>query len=126
MDYAELSCYRRCLSDSAYLRDLSFAHGAMASYLLNELYANELSENAQYLRNVMYGRIFCKTTFSTFICSACRILFVCRITRLSRAEPYGCKAKSGRQPASGGGLLRPASAAMKSWPNEAKKNSSCI
>jgi len=51
------------VTDAVYLTQricgiCSLAHGAMASYLLDELYANELSENAQYLRNVMYGADF--------------------------------------------------------------------
>jgi len=42
----------RHLTDAVYLTQricgiCSLAHGAMASYLLDELYANELSENAQ-------------------------------------------------------------------------------
>ena len=53
----------RHATDAVYLTQricgiCSLAHGALASYLLDELYANELSENAQYLRNVMYGADF--------------------------------------------------------------------
>ncbi len=53
----------RHVTDAVYLTQrvcgiCSLAHGAMASYLLDELYANELSENAQFLRNVMYGADF--------------------------------------------------------------------
>ncbi len=53
----------RHVTDAVYLTQrvcgiCSLAHGAMASYLLDELYDNELSENAQYLRNVMYGADF--------------------------------------------------------------------
>ncbi len=36
----------------------SLAHGATASYLLDELYDNELTENAQILRNIMYAADF--------------------------------------------------------------------
>ncbi len=53
----------RHVTDAVYLTQricgiCSLAHGAMASYLLDELFANELSENAQYLRNVMFGADF--------------------------------------------------------------------
>ena len=36
----------------------SMAHGACASYLLDELYDNEISENGQLLRNIMYASDF--------------------------------------------------------------------
>lgn len=36
----------------------SLAHGAAGSYLLDELYGNQVSETAQYLRNIMYGADF--------------------------------------------------------------------
>jgi len=36
----------------------SLAHGAVASYLLDEMYDHDLSENAQYLRNIMLGADF--------------------------------------------------------------------
>lgn len=36
----------------------SLAHGACASYLLDGLYHEEIPENAQYLRNLMYGADF--------------------------------------------------------------------
>lgn len=53
----------RHATDAVYLTQricgiCSLAHGATASYLLDDLYANEISENAQYLRNVMYGADF--------------------------------------------------------------------
>lgn len=48
----------RPIADAVYLTQrvcgiCSLAHGAIASYLLDELYDHELSENAQYLRNIM-------------------------------------------------------------------------
>jgi len=36
----------------------SMAHGACASYLLDDLYDNEISENGQLLRNIMYASDF--------------------------------------------------------------------
>ncbi|WP_216093672.1 nickel-dependent hydrogenase large subunit [Sporolituus thermophilus] len=36
----------------------STAHGAVASYLLDELYDNDIDENAQYLRNIMFAADF--------------------------------------------------------------------
>lgn len=53
----------RHATDAVYLTQricgiCSLAHGAVASYLLDEIYDNELSENAQYLRNIMYAADF--------------------------------------------------------------------
>lgn len=53
----------RRASDAVYMTQricgiCSLAHGATASYLLDELYDNELSENAQILRNIMYAADF--------------------------------------------------------------------
>ncbi|MZP30728.1 nickel-dependent hydrogenase large subunit [Heliobacterium undosum] len=53
----------RAVTDAVYLTQrvcgiCSLAHGATASYLLDELYDNEIPENAQYLRNIMYGADF--------------------------------------------------------------------
>lgn len=50
----------RHVTDAVYMTQrvcgiCSTAHGAVASYLLDALYDNHLSENAQYLRNIMYG-----------------------------------------------------------------------
>lgn len=50
----------RHITDAVYLTQricgiCSLSHGATASYLLDVLYDNDLSSNAQYLRNVMYG-----------------------------------------------------------------------
>lgn len=50
----------RQVSDAVYLTQrvcgiCSTAHGAAASYLLDELYDNDLPENAQFLRNIMYA-----------------------------------------------------------------------
>jgi len=76
----------RHVTDAVYLTQricgiCSLAHGALASYLLDELYANELSENAQYLRNIMYGADFLQTTSGTFTCSACRTSCACPTSR---------------------------------------------
>ncbi|MDD4237795.1 MAG: nickel-dependent hydrogenase large subunit [Desulfotomaculaceae bacterium] len=48
----------RHITDAVYLTQrvcgiCSLAHGAVASYLLDELYDHDISENAQYLRNIM-------------------------------------------------------------------------
>lgn len=53
----------RHVTDAVYLTQricgiCSTAHGAVASYLLDMLYDNEISENAQYLRNIMLGADF--------------------------------------------------------------------
>lgn len=53
----------RHVTDAVYMTQrvcgiCSLAHGAVSSYLLDELYDNELSENAQYLRNVMFAADF--------------------------------------------------------------------
>lgn len=53
----------RHVTDAVYLTQricgiCSTAHGAVASYLLDTLYDNEISENAQYLRNIMLGADF--------------------------------------------------------------------
>ncbi|SFH25208.1 hydrogenase large subunit [Desulfotomaculum arcticum] len=53
----------RKATDAVYLTQrvcgiCSLAHGAVASYLLDEIYDNDLSENAQYLRNIMYAADF--------------------------------------------------------------------
>ncbi len=53
----------RHITDAVYLTQrvcgiCSLAHGAVASYLVDEVYDNELSENAQYLRNVMLASDF--------------------------------------------------------------------
>ncbi|MBM7866521.1 nickel-dependent hydrogenase large subunit [Heliobacterium gestii] len=53
----------RAVTDAVYLTQrvcgiCSLAHGATASYLLDELYDHEISENAQLLRNIMYGADF--------------------------------------------------------------------
>jgi len=50
----------RHVTDAVYMTQricgiCSTAHGAVASYLLDELYDNNLSENAQLLRNIMYA-----------------------------------------------------------------------
>ncbi len=48
----------RHITDAVYMTQrvcgiCSLAHGAVASYLLDDLYDHELSDNAQYLRNIM-------------------------------------------------------------------------
>lgn len=53
----------RHVTDAVYMTQrvcgiCSLAHGALGSYLLDELYDNQISENAQYLRNIMYGADF--------------------------------------------------------------------
>lgn len=53
----------RHVTDAVYLTEricgiCSTAHGATASYLLDMLYDNDLDENAQYLRNIMFGADF--------------------------------------------------------------------
>ncbi|MCF8010185.1 MAG: nickel-dependent hydrogenase large subunit [Clostridiales bacterium] len=53
----------RHVTDAVYMTQrvcgiCSTAHGAVASYLLDELYDNEIQENAQYLRNIMYAADF--------------------------------------------------------------------
>ena len=53
----------RHVTDAVYMTQrvcgiCSLAHGAVGSYLLDELYDNQISENAQYLRNIMYGADF--------------------------------------------------------------------
>lgn len=53
----------RHITDAIYMTQricgiCSLAHGAVSSYLLDELYDNDLSENAQYLRNIMFGADF--------------------------------------------------------------------
>lgn len=60
--YEWLMCGRH-VTDGVYMTQrvcgiCSLAHGAIASYLLDELYDNELSENAQYLRNIMLAADF--------------------------------------------------------------------
>ena len=47
VSYTHLDVYKR-----------QMAHGACASYLLDELYDNEISENGQLLRNIMYASDF--------------------------------------------------------------------
>lgn len=54
---------QRKITDAVYLTQricgiCSLAHGAVSSYLLDQLYDNEISENAQYLRNIMFGADF--------------------------------------------------------------------
>lgn len=51
------------VTDAVYLTQricgiCSMAHGAVASYLLDQLYDNDINENAQYLRNIMFGADF--------------------------------------------------------------------
>lgn len=53
----------RHVTDAVYLTQricgiCSTAHGAIASYLLDKLYDNEIQENAQYLRNIMLAADF--------------------------------------------------------------------
>lgn len=53
----------RHVTDAVYMTQricgiCSTVHGAVASYLLDALYDNDISENAQYLRNVMLGADF--------------------------------------------------------------------
>lgn len=53
----------RHATDAVYLTQricgiCSMAHGAVASYLLDAVYDNDISENAQYLRNIMYAADF--------------------------------------------------------------------
>ena len=53
----------RNVTDAAYMTQricgiCSTAHGAVASYLLDELYDNDIDENAQYLRNIMFAADF--------------------------------------------------------------------
>lgn len=53
----------RQVADAAYLTQricgiCSLAHGAVASYLLDRLYDNDVDENGQYLRNIMFGADF--------------------------------------------------------------------
>ncbi|ACL69145.1 nickel-dependent hydrogenase large subunit [Halothermothrix orenii H 168] len=53
----------RKVTDAVYMTQricgiCSLAHGAVGSYLLDELYGNIISENAQYLRNIMFAADF--------------------------------------------------------------------
>ena len=53
----------RHVTDAVYLTQrvcgiCSTAHGAVASYLLDALYDNDIDENAQYIRNIMLGADF--------------------------------------------------------------------
>ena len=53
----------RNVTDAVYLTQricgiCSLAHGAAASYLLDQVFDNEVSENAQYLRNIMFAADF--------------------------------------------------------------------
>lgn len=53
----------RHVTDAVYLTQricgiCSLAHGAVASYLLDELYDNDLTENAQFMRNIMFAADF--------------------------------------------------------------------
>lgn len=53
----------RHVTDAVYMTQricgiCSTAHGAVASYLLDRLYDNDIDENAQYLRNIMFGADF--------------------------------------------------------------------
>lgn len=53
----------REITDAVYLTQrvcgiCSLAHGAVASYLLDQVFDNDISENAQYLRNIMYAADF--------------------------------------------------------------------
>lgn len=53
----------RSIEDAVYMTQricgiCSTAHGAVASYLLDELYDNDIEENAQYLRNIMFAADF--------------------------------------------------------------------
>lgn len=53
----------RKVTDAVYMTQricgiCSLAHGAVGSYLLDELYGNQISERAQYLRNIMYAADF--------------------------------------------------------------------
>lgn len=53
----------RNITDSPYLTQrvcgiCSLAHGAVASYLVDEVFDNTIDENAQYLRNIMLGADF--------------------------------------------------------------------
>lgn len=53
----------RHITDAVYMTQrvcgiCSLAHGAAASYLLDDVYDNELTENAQLLRNIMYAADF--------------------------------------------------------------------
>ncbi len=50
----------RHITDAVYITQricgiCSTAHGAVASYLLDKLYDNDIDENAQYLRNIMFA-----------------------------------------------------------------------
>ncbi|MDR7868539.1 MAG: nickel-dependent hydrogenase large subunit [Sporomusaceae bacterium] len=53
----------RHVTDAVYMTQricgiCSTAHGAVASYLLDQFYDNDIGENAQYLRNIMFGADF--------------------------------------------------------------------
>lgn len=53
----------RNVADAVYMTQricgiCSTAHGAVASYLLDDLYDNDIEENAQYLRNIMFAADF--------------------------------------------------------------------
>jgi len=53
----------RQITDAVYLTQricgiCSLAHGAVSSYLVDKIYDNEISENAQYLRNIMFAADF--------------------------------------------------------------------
>ncbi len=82
----------RHITDAVYLTQrvcgiCSLAHGAVASYLVDDIFDNDLSENAQYLRNIMLGGLtFYKTISATFIFLAYLILCGCRMSRPSKAK----------------------------------------
>ncbi|MDF9407683.1 MAG: Periplasmic (NiFeSe) hydrogenase large subunit [Pelotomaculum sp. PtaB.Bin013] len=61
----------RHVTDAVYLTQricgiCSLSHGAVASYLLDELYDNELEDNAQYLRNIMFAADFLQNHIKHF------------------------------------------------------------
>ncbi len=77
----------RHVTDAVYMTQrvcgiCSIAHGAAASYLLDKIFENEIPDNAQYLRNIMFGSDFLQNHIRHFYLFSLPILSGCRINLL--------------------------------------------
>lgn len=87
----EWAMKNRHVTDAVYMTQrvcgiCSLAHGAVSSYLLDELYDNEISETAQLLRNIMYAADFLQNHLRHFY-----IFSIPDFVQMPQTMPFHCQ-----------------------------------
>jgi len=87
----EWAMQNRHVTDAVYMTQrvcgiCSLAHGAVSSYLLDELYDNEISETAQLLRNIMFAADFLQNHLRHFY-----VFSIPDFVQMPQTMPFHCQ-----------------------------------